>query len=191
MEINKFVSNFNIRLKTLWSFLPCPCLFKCNLFSLLSHFSLKYAMETVDRQFCVTAKPAPGLLSSPVTLLSAAWCSDFSSCRYTPLWSWTVLVFIYSLMKGYWVPTVCEARSAAEDWERSAMNKTRHCLSHLAYALQSMTLHTSSIQVTCTPKNTCTLLTSTLKEPSTWGNKTGKREGQWVAVGRRIFLKKT
>lgn len=93
---------------------------------------------------------------------------------------------IHSLIKNYWA-----SMSAAGDWERRAVNKTRFYPPDLTpYPTLSMTLHTPFIQVTCTLRNTYTLLTATLKESSTQDNKTDIRKGQWVGVGRRIsFIK--
>lgn len=98
---------------------------------------------------------------------------------------------IHSLIKNYWASMICQALSSAGDWERRPGNKTRLYPPDLTpYPTLSMTLRTPFILVTCAPRNTYTLLTSTLKEPSTWDNKTDMRKGHWVGVGKRIsFIK--
>lgn len=134
----------------------------------------------------MAARPAPGLPSS-VTLVSLGWCSNFSS-GYPSLLSWTVYTPFIRSLKMMECPQSARPGLLLGTERRAQWARQDTIFQTSPVPSFSMTLCTPFIRVTCTPRNTYTLLTSARRKPSTRGSQIGTRKGQWVGVGRRIYF---
>lgn len=134
-ERNKYKSNFNIRLKISSSFLPCPCLPKCNLSSLLPNFPLNCGMgEQMD--ICGGLTASVLILALVIILIAMrSW-----GCAH-----W--------LVRDYWVLTVCQAPVWLWGLKKQCSDKIRHCVSDLTSLHFSLTLCSLFIWVTGTSRN--------------------------------------